>query len=40
MRIHERKDREIERDGDGGVAVMTDPSPTVSSLTFRIAREH
>lgn len=25
---------------DGEVAVMTDPSPTVSSLTFRIAREH
>lgn len=28
------------RGGDGEVAVMTDPSPTVSSLTFRIAREH
>lgn len=28
------------RGGDGEVAVMTDPSPTVSSLTFRIARDH
>lgn len=30
----------MEREGDAGVAVMTDPSPTESSLTFRIAREH
>lgn len=32
--------RDGEGRGDGGVAVMTDPSPTVSSLTFRIAGEH
>lgn len=30
----------MEGGRDGGVAVMTDPSPTVSSLTFRTAREH
>lgn len=34
------RDGKMERGGDGGVAVMTDPSPMVSSLTFRIAREH
>lgn len=43
MRTHERKDGEKEKwkeGGNGGVAVMSDASPTVSSVTFRIAKKH